>query len=151
MTRGAAAAEAGPEPDQETANDDSDKAAWKLWHWHGVADKHSGSRRSDQAGDEGRAPSAVARLLVDEAVKNPADAGDAASEQLSSTAENPISAPPIAAETGVKLAMTLPRNRVAVLSGQLLLQEIRSVLSPSLCYRSTGPLAFFQASIPPSI
>src|SRR5262249_36692620 len=67
--------------DQEAANDDSDKAAWKPWHWHGVADKHSGNRRSDQAGDEGRAPSAVARLLVDEAVKNSADAGDAASEQ----------------------------------------------------------------------
>src|SRR5262249_59984241 len=29
---------------------------------------------------------------------------------MSSTAESPISTPPIAAETGVKLAMTLPRD-----------------------------------------
>jgi hypothetical protein len=38
VTRGAAAAEPGPEPDQEAANDDSDIAAWHLWQWHGVAE-----------------------------------------------------------------------------------------------------------------
>jgi hypothetical protein len=32
---------------------------------------------------------------------------------ISNTEESPISAPPIAAETGVKLAMTLPRDAVA--------------------------------------
>ena len=103
--------------------------------------------RSDQAGDEGRAPSAVARLLVDEAVKNSADAGDAASEQHEEYSRKPDQRTADCRGDRSEIGHALPRNRVAVLSGQLLLPEIRSALR----YRVTGPLAFFQASIPASI
>src|SRR5262249_17449233 len=40
---------------------------------------------------------------------------------------------------------------VSLLSGAANLPEIQPVPYPPVCYRITGPLAFFQASIPPSI
>ena len=67
----------------EAADDDCGvgAGAWHLRHWDGVANKHSGKGRCDKSGDEGCAPGPVARLRIDEAVKNSANAGDAAGEQ----------------------------------------------------------------------
>jgi hypothetical protein len=81
VTRSASAAEPCTESDEKAAGDDCDEARGHLRLRHRIADERSSKRSRDEAGNERRAPGAVARLRVDEAVENAADAGDAAGEQ----------------------------------------------------------------------